>query len=85
MSRQVIEKFMSKKDSYWVVFKHSIVSGIGWSLGVTIGFLLLSSVIVYGLRQLGGLPLVGTWIANVVEVTQSQLESRTPVFREPSQ
>lgn len=85
MSKEAIKKFTSTKDSYMSIFKHSIVSGVGWSFGVTFGFILISTILVFGFRKLGGLPVVGSWIASVVEVTQIQLESRTPVFREPNQ
>lgn len=80
MSKEVVAKHTEISDSFWPIFKHSIIAGIGWAFGVTIGFVMVSTVIVFGLRQLGGLPLIGNWIADVVETTQSQLYSRTPVF-----
>ena len=62
-------------------FKQGIISGIGWAFGVTIGFVLISTLIVFILNLLGGLPLIGNWIAGIVEVTQTQLQERTPVYR----
>jgi len=61
------------KDGFW--------RGIGWSFGVTVGFVLISTVFVFIFRQLGGLPLIGNFIANIVEETQNQLIENTPVFR----
>lgn len=81
MSKEVVAKHTKVDDSYWAIFKHSIVAGIGWAFGVTVGFILISTIVIFGLRQLGGLPLVGNFIADVVETTQQQLQSRTPVFR----
>jgi hypothetical protein len=60
-------------------FKQAIISGIGWSFGVTIGFVIISTLVVFVLNQLGGLPLIGDWIASIVEETQSQLQRRTPL------
>lgn len=82
MSKEVVAKHTEVNDSFWPIFKHSIVAGIGWAFGVTVGFVLISTIVIFGLRQLGGLPLVGNWIADVVEATQSQLYSRTPIFRD---
>ena len=65
---------------YNELFKEGIMAGIGWAIGATIGFFLISTVLVVLLKQLGGLPLIGTWIASIVEVTQQQLIKRTPII-----
>lgn len=56
------------------------VRGIGWAFGVTLGFVLVSTVVVYIFRALGGLPLIGDFIATVVEETNKQLLQKTPVL-----
>lgn len=56
-----------------------MIAGVGWAFGVTIGFVIISTLLVVILRQLGGLPLVGSWIAQIVEVTLGQLAKRTPI------
>ncbi len=61
-------------------FKEGFFAGVGWAFGVTVGFVLISTIIVFILQQLGGLPLIGGWIATLVEETQVQLVKRTPVF-----
>ena len=65
---------------YNELLKEGFFAGIGWAFGVTIGFVIISTLIVLILRYVGGLPLVGSWIANIVEETQNQLLRRTPVF-----
>lgn len=65
---------------YNELLKEGFFAGVGWAFGVTVGFVLISTIVVFVLRQLGGLPLVGVWIASIVEETQSQLLRRTPVF-----
>ena len=57
-----------------------LVRGIGWAFGVTIGFVLVSTILVFLLRSLGGLPLVGNWMASIVEATQASLLKRTPII-----
>ena len=64
---------------YKELLKEGIIAGIGWSLGVTIGFVFVSTVLVFTLKQLGGIPFVGGFIANVVEETQNQLLKRTVI------
>lgn len=65
---------------YNELFKEGIMAGIGWAIGATIGFFIISTFLVVILRQLGGLPLVGKWIATIVDVTQQQLLKRTPII-----
>jgi len=65
---------------YNELLKEGFFAGIGWAFGVTLGFVLISTIIVFVLRQLGGLPLIGAWIASIVEETQTQLLRRTPIF-----
>jgi hypothetical protein len=62
-------------------FKQGIIAGMGWAFGVTVGFVLISTIIVFALNLLGGLPLIGNWIANIIAETQEQLQQRTPVYR----
>jgi hypothetical protein len=62
-------------------FKEGFVSGIGWSFGATIGFVIISTLIVFILNILGGLPIVGNFVADIVEETQLQLERRS-IFSE---
>lgn len=58
------------------LFRRGFIAGLGWSLGATVGVVVISTVVVWILNILGGLPLVGNFIANIVEETQFQLLSR---------
>jgi len=68
---------MAKKTR---LFKEGFISGLGWAFGVTIGFVIISTILVIILRNLGGLPIVGNWIASIIEATQKQLTRRAPLF-----
>lgn len=65
---------------YNELLKEGFVAGIGWAFGVTLGFVIISTLIIFLFRQLGGLPVIGTWIANIVQETQNQLLLRNPLF-----
>jgi len=62
-------------------FKQGFIAGMGWAFGVSIGFVLISTLLVFLLNILGGLPLIGSWIADLVETIQLQLQYRTPLAR----
>ena len=64
---------------YNELLKEGIIAGIGWAIGVTIGFVVVSTIIVFILNALGGLPFVGRFFASVVQETQSQLLKRSPI------
>jgi hypothetical protein len=67
--REIVEK----NNPLQKVFLSGFVGGIGWSLGITVGFSILVFIITQILSILGGLPLVGMWIADVVKATEEAL------------
>jgi len=69
-----------KKIPSLELFKRGFVSGIGWAVGVTIGFVIISSLLIFILQRAGGLPLIGDFLASLVEATLNQLYKRTPLF-----
>jgi hypothetical protein len=60
-------------------FKEGFVHGLGWSFGVTVGFVIVSTIGIILLRMLGGLPLIGDFIASVTQETQISLERRSVI------
>ena len=69
-----------KKINYPELLKKGVIRGIGWAFGATIGFAIVSTILVFVLRQAGGLPLVGSFIATIVDATLEQLINRSPIF-----
>jgi len=61
------------------LFKKSVLSGFAWAIGVALGFAFVSTVVLFSLRNLNGLPLVGSLIADIVQSTQQNLENKTPL------
>src|SRR3989344_6623030 len=77
-SLNTLKKLKIAYIPYNELLKEGFFAGLGWAAGVTIGFVLISSLAVFILRSLGGLPLIGSWLASIVEETQQQLIRRTP-------
>ena len=69
-----------KSNSTKDLLKDGFIRGIGWAFGVTLGFVIVSTILLAFLNILGGLPLIGSWLASIVEVTQEQLLKRTLVI-----
>lgn len=67
---------MKEKKEQFDIFKKGFVGGVGWALGVTVGLVLISSLLVVTLNYLGGLPIIGKWIAAIVEATQAAMGKR---------
>lgn len=67
---------VNPKNKYSIIFLKSFIGGICWAAGATLGFALLISILGFILSRLGGLPLVGDWVARIIEVTNRALEAR---------
>lgn len=77
--RNVVDK-IHKTTSKRELLKRGFYSGVGWAFGATIGFAIISTILVFFLRSVGGIPLIGSWIATIVDATLQQLTQRTPIF-----
>lgn len=55
------------------LFRRGFIAGIGWAFGATLGLVIVSTLVVGVLNLLGGLPLIGGFLASLVEETQNQL------------
>ncbi len=67
---------MADKVSIKQALKQGFFQGLAASFGATLGFAVVSYVIITSLKIAGGLPLVGTFIASLVEATQIALRTR---------
>lgn len=57
------------------LFRSSLLSGIARGVGIGIGFLVFTTVLIYILQALGALnlPIIGDFIAEIVKIVQAQL------------
>lgn len=67
--RQIWEKISLKRT-----FIQGLVAGVGWGLGVTVGAVILLGVLSWILSLLGGLPLIGSFLADIISATREALE-----------
>lgn len=68
---------MKEEKKLLYVFINHIVGGIGWVIGITVGFALVGYIASKAVGSLGGLPIVGEIIAQVIVVTQNALIRNT--------
>lgn len=54
---------------------HNFIGGIAWALGITVGISLVGYFLSLFVSAFGGIPLVGDWLANVVNATLNALEA----------
>ncbi|NLC06380.1 MAG: hypothetical protein GX755_00180 [Syntrophomonadaceae bacterium] len=56
----------------------NFIAGVARGFGIAVGFALLGAVLVYLLQKLMvlNLPLVGDFIADIVEMVQAQIQNR---------
>lgn len=55
-------------------FLANFIAGVGWGIGATVGLAIFLGVFTWVLNQLGGLPLVGQFFADLIEVTNNALQ-----------
>lgn len=77
--RKVVEN-IHKPVPIKELVKRGFYSGIGWAFGATVGFVIVSTILIFILSRVGGLPVIGNFLASIVQSTLEQLAKRTPVF-----
>lgn len=69
--RQVLEKISLKRT-----FIQGLVAGVGWGLGATVGAVIILWVLSWIFSFIGGLPVIGSFLADIITATQEALMSR---------
>lgn len=65
-----------KNDKAVDILYKNFLAGMSWAVGVSVGFTLLLLLVGFLMNRLGGLPIVGKFLASLVEVTQVALKNR---------
>ena len=52
----------------------NFIAGIGWGVGATIGLAFFLSLVTWIFAQLGGIPVIGRWFAEGINVTNNARE-----------
>ena len=77
MKKDLVE---TTKITFTELLRRGFYSGVGWAFGATVGFVIVSTILVFTLQLAGGLPVVGNFFASLVQATIEQLSKRTPIF-----
>jgi len=64
-----------------IIFLKNFIGGLGWMTGATIGFALFIAFLSLIFKWLGGLPIIGDFAANLIEVTNKALETKKSLSR----
>lgn len=54
----------------------NFIGGMSWALGMTLGFSILVYILSLILNAVGGLPLIGNYLADIITYTQQALNNR---------
>lgn len=75
LERAQLADYVQLLNSPRKLIARNLIAGTARGVGIAIGFTLFSGTIVYILRQLGALdlPIIGHYIAELVEAVQSQM------------
>jgi len=73
-------KFMTKKEHPFSFFK-GFLSGLGWSIGATLGFAIFVALVSMILNLLGGVPFIGNFLANLVHFTNEALKTKVTLTK----
>jgi len=65
--------------SFITIFLQNLVSGIGWAVGATVGFVIFLTLLTAILKKMGGIPFVGKWAAKIIESVDDSLKGKIKV------
>ncbi|WP_438433438.1 DUF5665 domain-containing protein [Gorillibacterium sp. sgz500922] len=76
LERVQIADYINLMNKPWRLIFNNVLGGIARGVGIAIGVTVFTSTILYILQLLGALnlPIIGDYIARLIQVVQSQLE-----------
>lgn len=79
MEKMKLAEYVDLLHSPWRLLWVNFISGVARGLGIAIGFAILGALLIIFLQKLVALnlPVIGGIIADIVEIVQQQLQSRT--------
>lgn len=78
IEKMKLAEYVDLLHSPWRLLWINFISGIARGLGIAIGFAILGAIMIFILRQLVdlNLPVIGSFIADIVEIVQQQMRAR---------
>ncbi|MCL6477194.1 MAG: DUF5665 domain-containing protein [Peptococcaceae bacterium] len=79
MEKMKLAEYVDLLHSPWRLLWINFISGIARGLGIAIGFAILGAIALIVLQRLVdlNLPVIGSFIADIVEIVQRQLRLRS--------
>ena len=79
MEKMKLAEYVDLLNNPWRLLWVNFISGIARGLGIAIGFAILGALIIIFLQKLVALnlPVIGGIIADIVEIVQQQLKTRS--------
>lgn len=77
MERVQIADYIQLMNRPWKLIYNNLLGGLARGVGIAIGVTIFTSTIIYLLQLLGALnlPIIGDYIAKLIEVVQSEMDS----------
>lgn len=78
MERMKLTEYIRLLENPWRLLYVNFISGVARGVGIAVGFAILGAILVIIMQQLVSLnlPLIGGFIADLVEIVQLQLGTR---------
>ncbi|MDO5708230.1 MAG: DUF5665 domain-containing protein [Andreesenia angusta] len=76
LERNQLQEYLHLINNRKKLLLVNFLSGLAKGFGTVIGFTILAGVVLYILKSMISLPIIGDFIANIIEIVQSNLANR---------
>lgn len=78
MEKMKLSEYVELLNNPWRLLWINFISGIARGLGIAVGFAILGAILVIVLQKLVelNLPVIGGFIADIVDIVQQQMKTR---------
>jgi len=68
-----IAEYVSLQQNAGRLIYLNFLAGVARGLGMAVGFTLVGALVIYALRRMVSIPVIGTFIAQIVDIVTTQL------------
>lgn len=78
MEKMKLAEYVELLENPWRLLYLNFISGVARGVGIAVGFAILGAIIIFILQRLVtlNLPVIGTFVAEIVKIVQLQLGTR---------